>query len=441
MTKIKYFCLFIGLLTIFSGCKKDKIETNLAADYDAKVVTDWFDLIKTLTIETPGYTPPVAARAFGYTTIALYEAVQNGVPNRSSLSGKLSELDIVHKYNDNKKYHWPTVANTVLSKMTRYFYHFTSENRQKAITDLYKQFDNDFSARIPKAVYERSVDLALQTAKNIISWSATDGALNCHLNNFPASYTPLVGEQYWQPTSPFYSRALQPYWGANRPFLLENVMTSPPAPEPYSNDTSSKFFKYALEVYETVQNVTDEQMVIAEYWSDDPGTTATPPGHSIAILNQLIKTNNTDLASACEAFAKLGIGISDAFIACWKTKYETNYVRPITFIRKYIDPNWSPILITPPFPEYTSGHSVQSGALAEILTNLYGDSYNFTDRTHEMRTDINGTPRVFSSFYEMADEAALSRLYGGIHYSEAIFTGLEQGYKIGKNINNLNLEE
>ena len=100
-----------------------------------------------------------------------------------------------------------------------------------------------------------------------------------------------------------------------------------------------------------------------------------------------------------------------------------------------------PILNTPPFPEYTSGHSVQSGTLAEIMTDFFGDNYQFTDHTHEGRTDMDGTPRTFDSFYNLAEEAALSRLYGGIHFQESIKLGLEQGYQIGKNVNSLNLDK
>jgi hypothetical protein len=196
-----------------------------------------------------------------------------------------------------------------------------------------------------------------------------------------------------------------------------------------------------MEVYNVVNNITPEQRKIAEFWSDDPVTTATPPGHSISILNQLIKEKNLSLAIAVEAFAKLGIGISDAFISCWKTKYQTVYIRPITYINEYIDPDWSPILNTPPFPEYTSGHSVQSGALAEILTSLFGENHEFTDHTHEKRTDMDGTPRTFMSFYQLAEEAAISRLYGGIHFQEAISLGLEQGYQIGRNVNALDWEK
>jgi hypothetical protein len=195
-----------------------------------------------------------------------------------------------------------------------------------------------------------------------------------------------------------------------------------------------------MEVYNAVNNLSEEQRDIAYFWADDPVTTATPPGHSISILNQLIKENDLPLDQAVTAFAKLGIAISDSFISCWKAKYSFNYIRPVTYIQQNIDADWMPILNTPPFPEYTSGHSVQSGALAEIMTDIFGENYSFTDRTHESRTDISGGPRNFDSFYELAEEAAISRLYGGIHFQEAIELGLEQGYLIGRNINSLDLD-
>uniref|UniRef100_UPI0035934845 vanadium-dependent haloperoxidase n=1 Tax=Pricia sp. TaxID=2268138 RepID=UPI0035934845 len=237
--------------------------------------------------------------------------------------------------------------------------------------------------------------------------------------------------------------ALQPYWGANRPFLTADVdgAVQPETPPAYSVEESSICYQRALEVYNVVNSLTPDQKAIAEFWSDDPVTTATPPGHSISILNQIIKEKDLDLSVSVEAFAKLGIGISDAFISCWKVKYETLYPRPITYINAHIDPDWKPILSTPPFPEYTSGHSVQSGALAEIMTDFFGESYAFKDRTHETRTDMDGTPRSFNNFYELAEEAAISRLYGGIHFKEAIELGLQQGYQIGKNVNALNLDK
>ena len=438
-TRVLYFLVILLLL---DGCTKDDEFYNLtnppaSINYSAEVIVDWYDLIKTLTQETPGFTPPVAARAFGYTGIALYEGIVIGLPNKKSLSGQLNELQLNVQTEDLNMYHWPTVANAVLNQTTLYYYSNTSTERMQAILDLNLAYTTQYQLEVEPQVFEASQSLAKQVADQIIAWSETDGGMDGQFNNFPSDYV-LPSSASWKPTAPNFSSPLQPYWGSNRPFLTTNVdAVQPVAPPPASTDENSLCYERAFEVYDVVKTITPEQIIIAQFWSDDPVTTATPPGHSISIANQLIVQNNSNLGEAAEIFAKLGIAISDAFISCWKTKYETLYVRPITYINENIDPAWEPILSTPPFPEYTSGHSVQSGALAQVMISFFGENYSFTDRTHEGRTDIDGTARTFDSFIDMAEEAAISRLYGGIHYQEAIYNGLEQGYAIGRNVNNL----
>ena len=171
-----------------------------------------------------------------------------------------------------------------------------------------------------------------------------------------------------------------------------------------------------------------EQEAIARFWSDDPGATVTPPGHSISIATQVLRREQARLALAAETYARVGIAVCDAFVACWHQKYVYNLLRPVTYIRRLVDPAWLPLLVTPPFPEYTSGHSVQSGAAFQVLTDLFGSGYAFTDHTHD---DRGLAPRSFASFLAAADEAAISRLYGGIHYRSAIVNGVTQGRCIG----------
>jgi hypothetical protein len=438
LTKLSYCAIVIMLLMSSCSSDKDMIEPELISpdQYNSEVVVRWFNLIKVLTTETTGYTPPVAARAFGYTGVALYEAVQVGAANKLSLSGKLNGLNLETNFIEGLEYHWPTVANTTIANMTKYFYSNASLNNYTSILELESEFNNQFSNEIDEDVINRSIAFANDLTDQILLWSSTDGGYGAQFNNFPVEYEPLPGVQFWKPTA-LNQRALQPYWGNNRPFISLNVENSiPVAPPAYSTDVNSVYYIRALEVYNVVNNITPEQTVIAEFWSDDPQTTATPPGHSISILNQLINDNELDLLAASEAFAKVAVAINDSFISCWKVKYTTNYPRPVTVINNQIDASWETILPTPPFPEYTSGHSVQSAALARILTSLFGDNYTFIDRTHENRTDIDGTPRVYSSFYDMAEEAADSRLYGGIHFRESIELGLDQGYQIGENVIN-----
>jgi hypothetical protein len=208
---------------------------------------------------------------------------------------------------------------------------------------------------------------------------------------------------------------------------------------PYSEDPASLWVAEAKEVQDTVNDLTPEQEAIAVFWADDPGETSTPPGHSVSIATQLLRTHDADLLTAAELYARLGIAVADAFLACWHTKYTVNLVRPITTIQQLLDPAWGgplrPLPVsTPPFPEYPSGHSVQSGAAAAVLTSAFGAATAFTDTTHVDR----GLPaRSFPSFDAAAEEAAISRLYGGIHFRPAIVDGLAQGRCVGQNANAL----
>lgn len=446
MKKIIYLIITLAFSSLlFVGCYEEPelIDPNSkisvpASQYDSEVATEWFALLKKLTKDTPGYTPPVAARSFGYTTVALYEAVRPGIPGNKSLVGQLNDLRSLSIPHEGKKYHWPLVANAVIAQMVKYYYSHTAQSWIEEINALEERFNTKYSADTEAEVIANSKEYGLTIAKEIYEWSKTDGGHEGYLNNFPTNYNPPTGPGYWVPTPPAFAKALQPYWGNNRPFIIDCVeFCQPDAPPAYSTDPNSEFYQEAYEVYLAVKNQTPEEKVIAEYWSDDPGTTATPPGHSISIVNQILQNENAKLDKAVEIFAKVGIALNDAFISCWKTKYKYNLVRPITYIKEVIDPQWMPTLVTPPFPEYASGHSVQSGALAQVLTDNFGENYAFTDRTHEDRTDINGTPRSYSSFIQMAEEAADSRLFGGIHYRKAIDLGLKQGYDIGKVIGRL----
>ena len=174
--------------------------------------------------------------------------------------------------------------------------------------------------------------------------------------------------------------------------------------------------------------LTEEQKDIARFWSDDPGTTFTPPGHGISIANQLIEKEGFDLMKTAETYCRVGIAASDAFISCWKCKYKFSMLRPVTFINTAIDSKWSAYLSNPPFPEYTSGHATVSGAIAIVLSDTFGYNYAFTDNSHSNKAY---KPRSFDNFWDYANEAAMSRLYGGIHYRSSNDNGLINGKRIG----------
>jgi hypothetical protein len=432
-------------LAVFQGCEQEKIFKNGPSEYDADVALDWLSLQLNLTQTTPGFTPPVAARAYGYTGLALYEAMVHGMEGFRSMEGQISDYttSYLQPSESNEKHHWGLVANSTLAAMLRGLYPTTSVANQAAITDLERSYNTRFNEETTDGVYDRSVSLGARVAQSILDYASTDGQSTAFSSNFPSSYVAPAGPGLWEPTPSGFQPALQPYWGNVRPFLAANVssLVMPTAPTAYSVDTNSAFYAEAMEVYQTKLNLTAEQEVIAKFWSDDPAKTPTPSGHSMSIMKQVLEQENAKLDEVAVTWVQTGMAVHDAFVCCWKTKYTYNYLRPVTAIQDLIDASWTPILNTPPFPEYPSGHSVQSGAACAVLTGLFGDNYAFTDRTHENRTDIDGSPRSFSSFEEFAMEAAMSRLYGGIHFMKAITEGVDQGVRIGSNIQNLKFRD
>jgi hypothetical protein len=197
------------------------------------------------------------------------------------------------------------------------------------------------------------------------------------------------------------------------------------------------FYAQALEVYTTSLSLTEEEKEIALFWADG-GNTYTPPGHNINLATLMLRNNKEDLGKCAEVYMRMGMALSDAFVACWKGKYMYNLLRPVSYIRQHIDPNWLPLIATPPFPEYGSGHSTASGAASEVLTAMFGNNVSFTDNTN---TEFGFAPRMFSSFYEAASEAAVSRLYGGIHYRAGNEKALKCGKEIGRNIVSIDLRK
>jgi membrane-associated phospholipid phosphatase len=434
------------LFIVFAqSCRKDDpvFKQTPAEIYTAHIAHTWFDMFRSLTKVTTGFTPPVAARAFGYAGLTIYETVVGGMPEHQSLVGQVNLLQNLPKTDPNLEYNWEVAANSAMATVAKNYYATAPNEWVVNILKLEQSFSDSLKSKgLNSGVYERSKIWGETIAKAIFEYSKTDGGHEGYSKNFPASFVIPVGLGFWEPTFPNFQRPMQPYWGNNRTFVekcAEN--TQPTAPIPFGSERNSIFYENANIVYLTVKNLAPEQRVIAQFWSDDPGAPGTPPGHSISITTQVLKQEKWNLARSAETYAKVGMAVSDAFVSCWKCKYDFNYMRPITYIRRYIDPNFVSLLGTPPFPEYTSGHSVQSGALSKVLSELIGENYAFTDRTHAQRTDIDGTPRLYLSFKAMAAEAAISRLYGGIHYQEAIDKGITQGEKVGTEVGKLKFKK
>jgi membrane-associated phospholipid phosphatase len=434
------FKTYMGLLILllFLILSSAIVQAQTADEYDGQIAFAWFNLQLKLVRETPGYTPPVASRAFGYTGITLYEAVVAGVPEYQSLVGQLNELTELPQPESDAVYHWGIVANSALAEISRLLFATATEKNLAAIEELYQTSATEFEGTVDADVLERSAEYGQAIANAIFTWSMTDGGHEGYRTNFPTDYAAPTGDGLWIPTPRSNGEplsAMQPYWGENRPFVLESgAACMPDAPPEFSEEPESAFYVEAQEVYATSQTLTEDQRVIALFWADDPGQTATPPGHSISILTQVLQQEAASLALAAEAYARMGIAVADAFIGCWNTKFVYNLARPVTVIQEWMQPDWMPMVNTPPFPEFPSGHSVQTAAAAVVLADLFGDEYTFTDHTHDER---DMAARTFTSFSAMAEETAMSRLYAGIHYRSAIALGLEQGRCIGAQVNKL----
>lgn len=399
--------------------------------YDPEIAIAWVDLAYDL-VKEGTLSPPVASRVYAYTGITLYEAVVPGMRDYRSLVGQLHGLHWVPP-GGHGRYHWPTVANEALATILTSLFR-DSAPALASIEALRDSYADAYRRQLPRGVFLRSWARGKAVGLAMAFWARRDG----FSDNHNCSFTPPVGDGLWVPTPPAFAPPLEPCWEQMRTFVLPHASECDPGPPiAYSEEPGSDFYLEALEVYDTVQGLTAEQLTIARFWADGPGTTGTPPGHCMKIASQCLTQSDHNLAEAAECFAKVGIAVGDAFIACWWTKYEYNLLRPITYIRDLIDPAWVTAIPTPPFPEYTSGHSVQSGAAAEVLTDLFGE-LPFTDHSHDA---LGFAPRSFSNFFEAAEEAAISRLYGGIHFRAAITRGIEQGRCVGARVNQLEFRE
>ena len=246
------------------------------------------------------------------------------------------------------------------------------------------------------------------------------------------AYTATVGPGYWIPTPPAFAAASTPYWGNLRTMVAGSGDGSQPAaPTTYSEDPSSAFYLMAKHIYDVSQTLTPAEIAMANYWKDIPGVTS--PGHLMNILIQINDIEHPALDKAAMSFALSGITDNDAAISCWKTKYSYNLERPITYIRNIMgNTTWNPLFPTPNFPEWTSGHATIAGAVAETLTELFGDNYQVTNHTYDY---LGMAPRTYTSFMEMAQEIGMSRVYAGIHYTKSCTEGTIQGIKIARNVN------
>ncbi len=436
--------VFASLLTgIFSSCgPKDDIippDADLASAYSSDVLFEWNELLLVIDRYAAGYRPPAASRAFAYIGLAAYEATVPGMPENNSLEPLFFGLNLPEA-DTKKEYIWPLCVNAAYAAMLKHFYPHIAEAYLFEILNLEKQINDTYAVGANDEAVERSVQFGTAVADAVFAWSATDGAGHeAYLHNHSLDYTPPVGTGLWQPTLPDLTPALFPYWGQTRPFAARDGDLLGYPPLPYSEQPNSLFQQQAKEVKAIVDNLSYEDKWIAEFWSDDiAGLTFEPSARWIAIANQVVNAEQPTLDQGVELYARLGMSLCDAAIIVWNTKYHFNVERPVTYIQRVLeDENWKPILnnpfteedgITPPFPAYPSGHSGFSGAAAPILAATFGPNYTMSDRCHEDRSEFIGTPRLFHSFFEMAEENAYSRIPLGVHFRMDCDEGLRIGY-------------
>jgi len=401
-----------------------------------EMLRDWYYLMNELVRHTATYSPPVASRSFGYLGVTAFEAAVGGSDNLVSLAGQLHGLKSVPPREEGA-YDETIVISAAMSDAVLYYFGNTGPTGQRAIKAAQKKWRANAVEGVDPDVVVRSETFGKAMARAIYDWSLADGGAVVTNMGFPEKLDLPKGEGKWVPTSPIRQQQfpLLPDWGNNRTFASPSgAACATPGNPPYSVEPNSKFYMEAVEVYETAKNSTAEQKDIARFWSDDPMLSMTPPGHWISIALQIAQRSNLPLDENVDLLARMGVALSDAFVGCWHDKYVYNLVRPVTYIKQVIDPKWDPLLNTPPFPEYPSGHSTVSGAMDAVLTGFFGDNYAFEDKTG---SPDGRNPRMYKSFHEAAEEAGISRLYGGIHFRSAIVDGLAQGRCIGQYANAL----
>ena len=426
---IAVVALAAGLLSAFAPAFAQSGAQSGPATPEA-VLRNWYRLTLELVRHTPTYSPPVASRAFAYLGVTAYEATASGRGDMRSLAGQLNGLEPLPRRQPGS-HDEAVVLHAALAASVGTFLANTGPTGQRAMAAMERKLGTAVAGGKPADVLARSEAYGLAIAEHIHKWSLSDGGAVVENMGFPYDYALPEGPAHWVPTSAIRQQQmpLLPGWGGNRTFAMPDGTACPlPPPPAYSADEGSVFHAEAREVVEVTTALTDDQRLIARFWSDDPMLSPTPPGHWVSIALQVLDREGADAAHQADVLARLGVAVADAFVGCWQAKYEFDLLRPVTYIRRVIDPKWEPLLITPPFPEYPSGHSTQSGAAAAVLTAAFGEGYAFEDATH---VDDGLPARSYESFAAAAEEAAISRLYGGIHFRAAIERGLDQGLCIG----------
>lgn len=438
----KYFYLIICILILNSCMKENKPIVVTAENYHQTV-----DKITDIMVHDI-FSPPVASRIYAYSNLAAYQVMRQEDKNLIDFTTKFEELEPIPKADSSANINYKLaalVAKIEIGKKLIFSEDLLTTYRDSLYAEWKKKNEEEFN---------HSKNYGLEVAQHLTTWIDKDNYKETRTMPKYSVYSDDPGR--WQPTPPSYMDGIEPHWQKIRPFTLDSASQFKPAPHPkFSLKEGTPFYDELIEVYEIKNEMEkkgdeSEEVKIAQFWDCNPYVSTqrghlmfatkkiTPGGHWMGICKIASKEAKLDFAQSSYAYTTTAIALADGFISCWDEKYSSNLVRPETLINKHIDDNWKPVLQTPPFPEYSSGHSVVSGAASIVLTRIFGNDFHFEDDT-EVKY---GLPvRSFTSFSHAADEAAISRLYGGIHYRFAIENGIVQGRNLGNHVvENLNIQ-
>lgn len=390
----------------------------------ADCANDWMDALYDV-VWAEGPSPTNAARIYNYAALAMYEAVVPASGGLRSLAGQLTALGGLPKPPPGRTDVPCILAGAVSTVAGHLFPAASAGSKQRLADTMSAQVAARRAARVPLGVVDVSVEHGRRLGRALAAWIDSDGQAGM----VGRPYTPPVGPSMWRSTPPNFGVAIEPYWSEVRPMVLTGAAEVAPLPHvPFSTEPGSPFWEQAHHTYLVETSTTSEQKAIALYWRDNPVTSGLPSGHWMSIVREVSQQHRLTLSQTVEAYARAGVALHDAFLNCWTWKYRYNLLRPISYVNDHIDPGWrTSVVNTPQFPEYTSGHSVASRAVSTVLTDLLGE-LPFTDTARA----VPGRPsRTFSSFHQAADMAAISRLYGGIHYLMGIENGMTQGDQLG----------
>lgn len=431
----KKYSLYLLPALLFLGACRQQPPANSNAIHDPVLYSRTLKQLTDVIVHDI-FSPPVASRIYAYSTIAGYEVIAHSGKGYHSLAGQLRDLPPTPAPADTAGIDFP-LASLIAMASTGKALIFSEDDMQLVIDTL------QITAResgLPEEKIQQSVAYGQQMSKAILAWGKKDSYAQ---TRSAVKYTVTAEEGRWAPTPPAYMSAIEPHWNEMRPMVLDSasefIVPRPPAFN--MKDSSSDFHKMVKEIYVMGSALTAEQREIADFWDCNPYKVnlsghvsfatkkITPGGHWINICGIAAQNAKADFNKTACTYAKVAIALMDAFIVCWDEKFRSNLIRPETVINKYMDEEWKPYLQTPPFPEYTSGHSVASTACATVLTQLYGNELGFRDSTE---VEFGLPPRSFASFLAASEEAAVSRLYGGIHFRPAVDNGIVQGRMVGE---------